>query len=159
MREIQLTQGQVALVDDEDYEKLNQFKWYAFKGWNVFYAGRQSSKVNGKCRKLRMHHDIIGFPPKGLQTDHRDGNGLNNQRENLRFATNRQNQQNRKHQGKSSRYPGVCWQKNDKKWQANIQINGKLKYLGNFKTEKEAFEAYRCAVEELGEKMLEGTKI
>ena len=64
MKEIQLTQGQVALVDDADFERLNQFKWHAVKGRNTFYAYRHSPMINGERHTIQMHHEVIGYPPK-----------------------------------------------------------------------------------------------
>jgi hypothetical protein len=158
MREIFLTQNQVALVDDENYEYLNQFKWYADKPKtsSTFYVRRTLPKINGKRPAALMHHEVIGRPPKGFEVDHRNGQGTDNQRHNLRFVTKRGNAQNRKSQKSSSRYPGVCWHKTGQKWQAHIRINGHGKYLGLFNTEKEAFEAYEQAVNGLGEKIIEG---
>ena len=155
MKEIQLTQGKVALVDDEDFEFLNQWKWFAKKDRNTFYVVRKASyAIHGRQFMIYMPHEILSKPPKGLMTDHRDGDGCNNQRENLRFVTNRQNQQNRKHQNSSSQYPGVCWYKRDEKWQAEIRINNKYKYLGRFATELEAFEVYEQAVNAIGETII-----
>lgn len=154
MKEIQLTQGKVALVDDDLYEKLNQFKWFAHKGGNTYYVQRNSPKINGKQRTIFMHHEVIGRPPAGKISDHEDGNGCNNQRYNLRHATSRQNSQNLKNIKKTSKYPGVSWNKEVTKWAAMIQINGKLKCLGRFTDELAAFEAYKKAVEQLGERML-----
>lgn len=96
MKEIRLTQDQVALVDDCDFERLNKFKWFAHKGRNTYYAQRNSPKINGKQRTIFMHHKVIGKPPVGKMSDHEDGNGCNNQRYNLRHVTNRENSQNRK---------------------------------------------------------------
>ena len=101
-----------------------------------------------------MHHAIMGKPPKGLMRDHIDGNTLNNQRYNLRFVTSRQNNQNRKNINKSSKYPGISWHKRDKIWQSRILINCKRKHLGYFNTEAEAFNAYKQAVEAIGETVL-----
>ena len=154
MKRIALTQGKYALVDDEDFERLNQFKWCANKCWNTFYAVRNLPKINGKRFMVLMHHEVIGKPPKGLETDHENGQGLDNQRKNLRFVTTRQNAQNRKNLKKSSQYPGIDWFKRNKKWRAHIRINGKLKYLGSFTNEFEAFSAYRQAVEAIGEEMV-----
>lgn len=156
MKEIVLTQNQVALVDDCDYERLNKFKWYAKKHRNTFYAGRNFPRINGKQYRINMHHEIIGSPPVGKMSDHEDGNGLNNQRYNLRHVTNRQNGQNKKNIQKTSKYPGVSWHKASKKWRTTIRINGKHKHLGLFANEVEAFEAYKQAVEKLGEKVIGG---
>ena len=160
MKEIFLTQGQVALVDDKDFEWLNQFKWQAFKNGYVFYAKRTLPRGERKSRTFYMHWEIIGKPFKGFETSHQDGNGLNNQRSNLRNGTKRQNLQNRIHgKKKSSQYPGVSWLNLRQKWRAQIVINGVQTHLGLFTNEKEAFEIYCQAVEELGEKMLEGAKL
>jgi len=154
MKEISLTQGLKAQVDDDIYEELSQFKWYAHKSRNVYYARRMSSAINRKRHIINMHHKIIGRPSEGKITDHKDGNGLNNQKGNLRFVTNRQNCQNRKHTTKTSQYPGVCWSKQNKKWNAQIYVNGEWKKLGYFTFETEAFEVYRKAVNALGEKVV-----
>ncbi len=153
MKEIFLTQGQVALVDDKDFEELNRHKWCAHKSCRIFYAQRMSSRVDGKRYTIHMHHEIIGKPPKGFETDHENGRGLDNQRHNLRHVTSRQNGQNL-HCKKTSQYPGVYWYKRDKKWAAKIMINGKTKHLGLFADELEAFKTYKQAVESLGEEVI-----
>lgn len=154
MKAIKLTLGQAALCDDCDFEELNQFKWHARKSKKTFYAVRNSDKINGKRYAIRMHHQIIGKPPKELMTDHRNGCGTDNRRKNLRFVTNRQNCQNIKHKKRSSKYPGISWYGPRNKWVAMININGKTKNLGYSINEKEAFELYKKAVNALGEKML-----
>ena len=150
MKKIGLTQSQVALVDDEDHGWLSQWKWCAMKTGNVFYATRGLSIVNEKSH-LSMHIAILGKSPKGFEVDHINGLGTDNRKENLRHVTTRQNQQNRKHQNSSSQYPGVSWAKHTQKWVAHIRINGIKIYLGLFINEKEAFNAYKQAVEALGE--------
>jgi hypothetical protein len=89
MKEIKLTQGQVALVDDEDFEKINQFKWFAAKKGKTFYATRNIT-VNGKRKSALMHWYIMD----GKSIDHIDRNGCNNCRNNLRFCTHQENQMN-----------------------------------------------------------------
>ena len=153
MKRIVLTQGKYALVDDEDFERLNQWKWRIKNGIYSFYARRHSPMLNGKRHEIKMHHEIIGFPPKGLETDHENGSGLDNQRHNLRHVTTRQNQQNQKNR-KTSRYPGVSWYKQTKKWKAQIQINGLVKSIGYFRNEFDAFLAYKQAVEAIGEEVI-----
>lgn len=152
MKRIALTQGKFALVDDEDFERLNQFKWYANKSRQVWYA-RRAIYVNGKQIMLRMHQEIIG-KRQGFIADHKDGDGLNNQRTNLRHVTRRQNCQNLHNRSRSSKYPGVYWQRINKKWMARIWIDDKIKYLGLFIDESKAFEAYRQAVNATGETVI-----
>ena len=155
MKKIALTQNQVALVDDEYYERLDRHKWCANKKGNTFYAVRGSSRINGKQHTIFMHHEIIGKPPKGFINDHRDGDGLNNRRNNLRHVTKRQNAQNQQNRKQSSQYPGVFWDKKDKKWKTQIWINGKRKRFGGFVSELEASEAYKQAVNDIGEEMID----
>jgi len=153
MKEINLTQGQVALVDDEDYEELNKYKWFAHDnyGW-TFYARRTGRKADGKRYLIQMHRVILNAP-KDMFVDHIDSNGLNNQRSNLRLCTNQQNNRHaRPYSNGSSKFKGVCWHKRIKEWQANIRIDGKLKHIGYFKNEKDAALAYNVkALEYFGE--------
>lgn len=150
MKEIQLTKGKVALVDDEDYEGLSRFKWCAQKSRNTYYAVRNSSRdTNGKGHKIRMHR-VIMDTPDGMLTDHIDGNGLNNQRSNLRICTMAENQQNQgKQQHNTSGFKGVSFHTHTKKWRACISVAGKQHYLGYFTTKEEAYEAYCKACIEL----------
>ena len=94
MKEIPLSQGKVALVDDEDYKYLNQWKWYAAKQGNDFYAFRNDYTVSPP-KTVRMHREVLVEDPRDI--DHIDGNGLNNQKVNLRYCTHSQNHQNRNH--------------------------------------------------------------
>jgi len=129
MKEIKLTQGKVALVDDEDFEYLNQYKWYASQG----YAKRRGNI---------MIHQQLGF----YEGDHLDGNGLNNQKYNLRFCTSAQNNMNRqKRNNCKSKYKGVSRQKHGIKWIA--YINGK--YIGSYDIEEQAALAYNHKAKEL----------
>lgn len=157
MKEIKLTQGKVALVDDEDFEYLNQWKWHARRGncGYTFYAGRQVRVFANKQKLIHLHVAILGNPQKGMVCDHIDGNGLNNQRINLRYVTIRQNTQNNVHRVKSSKYTGVSWDKKNLKWQSKIAVNGKCKALGRYVLEEEAFNVYRQAVESIGEMVVE----
>jgi len=139
---IPLSQGKFALVDDEDFEELSKHKWYACKNRNTYYA-RRGTRINGKVKLIRMHQQLLG-QKSGLVIDHHDGDGLNNQRHNIKHVTQRENLQNR-HRNTSSKYPGVCWNKQMEKWHASIHINGKRKYLGLYPNEYEAYLAYRNA--------------
>lgn len=151
-RLIPLTQGQYAIVDDADFAWLSQWKWHAQATTRGgFYANRR-----GPDGKMLAMHRVINATPDGMMTDHIDGDGLNNQRANLRTASPLQNMMNRKgKRGGSSRYKGV-WADptsgNKKLWRAGIRIGGRLTYLGRFATEAEAAAAYaRVATQHFGE--------
>ena len=141
MKEIQLTQGKVTQVDDEDYEWLNQWKWCAAKGRNTFYAIRTMIN-NGHRHTTRMHRFILNAPI-GIDIDHRDCHGLNNQRYNLRPCTIQQNQMNQVSCATaSSIFKGVSWCKKSKVWVSYIYNNYKRFHLGSFKSEIEAAKKY-----------------
>lgn len=142
MKKIKLTQGQVAIVDDNDYEWLSQWKWYAHKrSENIYYAARRETR-NGKRAMVAMHREIIKTP-EGMHTDHMNGNGLDNRRQNLRICTNRENRWNqRKQKQTSSKYKGVSWRKAEEKWRAQIGYDGKRIHLGYFDKEEDAHQAY-----------------
>jgi len=140
-KEISLTQGKAVIVDDADYEWLNQWKWHAFKGHHTFYAVRNSSPKNAK---LLMHREILQ-PPDGMETDHKDGDGLNNRRNNLRCATRAQNNQNRRAHNGTSRFKGVYRDRQNNNWRACIQVEGQGIHLGVFDSEIEAARAYEAA--------------
>jgi len=101
MKEVGLTQNKVALVDDKDFEYLNQWKWHVLKDYLTYYAARNIRLANGKQTSIRMHRVILNVP-KGMVTDHIDHNGLNNQKANLRICDASENNMNRKSQRNSS---------------------------------------------------------
>lgn len=142
MKKIALTRGQFALVDNEDFEYLNQFKWQAIPltrgGFTTYYASR---KEYSSGPTIYMHKVILGTDSI---VDHKDGNPLNNRRSNLRKATISQNNANRKATG-SSQYLGVSISNDKKKWVANICCDHKKHYLGRYSSEKDAAKAYNEA--------------
>lgn len=148
MKTISLTRDKVALVDDIDFDFLNQFNWYAWeepKAKNLYYAVRNISTDTGRTT-LRMHNVLL-TPIRGYDVDHIDGNGLNNQRSNLRYLTHALNNTNcRTVEGKSA-YKGVTRYRNG--WQARISANGVRSHLGCFESEKDAAKAYDRAALEL----------
>ncbi len=146
MKKIPLSgkEGNYTLVDDEDFKHLSQWKWRAVRRRRTVYVMRKSG---GKA--IHMHRIIIDANP-ALQVDHINGNGLDNRKSNLRQVTNRQNQQNL-HIPKSSRFPGITFDKSRDAWLARFYIKDKGKYIGRFKSEKEAFLSYFNAIKELGE--------
>lgn len=131
------------IVDNEDYPVISKYNWYAnsvvdkrLKNPKPYVA----TKINGKT--VLLHRFILGCP-KYKSVDHIDNNPLNNQKENLRICTHQQNHFNRPANfNGSSKYKGVCWDKKHNSWKAQIKTNKKNKYLGLFKTEKEAAKAY-----------------
>lgn len=155
VREIPLSRGKVALVDDEDFEALSRHRWYAHRiprknGPPSFYAARSITRtINGKPKnkQVLMHRVLM---PGVVQVDHRDGDGLNNVRSNLRPATNSQNAANRRRKltTASSRFRGVSWDKKRNRWEAHIKVNQRKRHLGLFDREEDAARAYDAAASE-----------
>lgn len=143
MKKIPLTKGQYALVDDEDFEALNRFKWCALKKKGVtFYAIRIVQK-NNKKKAILMHRLILNINDPKIQVDHKDHNGLNNRRNNIRPSTAGQNSCNKSsRKGSSSKYKGVSWHKLSKSWKVQITKDGKGFVGGYFKKEESAALAY-----------------
>lgn len=147
MKEIKLTQGKSVLVDDDDYEWLMQWKWYASKnGNNHFYAIRKTPRKDGR-KTVLMHREIMR-PPIGKEVDHIDNNGLNNQKCNLRICTPQQNKLYRSPSSKSG-YLGVSTSTSGRYITARISKSGTVYNLGTFKTNEEAALAYDQKAREL----------
>ena len=140
MKEIPLTRGYVALVDDADYEWLSQYRWSLHP---MGYATRHE-----KHNAILMHREIMGVE-RGQTVDHRDGVRLNNVRANLRICTTTQNSQNaRGWRNRTGQYKGAWFSSREKRWRSAIQVNGKRYELGIFVTEIEAARAYDAAARE-----------
>ena len=139
-KQITLSQKKVALVDDEDFQNLSQWKWYASKDGNTFYAARNDRSLFS--RKTIVMHRVIMSAPNELQVDHINGNGLDNRKLNLRLVTPHQNNLNKgRSKHNTSGYPGVSWHKGERKWQAYIQVNEKPIFLGKFVLKDDAIKA------------------
>ena len=154
VREIPLTRGMVAIVDDEDYDKVAAFRWHAARtcaAKDIWYA-RRTIRDGGKKRIVAMHQIILPLDPP-LTSDHINGNGLDNRRCNLRPATLHQQAMNlRMKRTNKSGFIGVHWSKSQHAWIAMIRINRVAKYLGHFQDPKQAAETYdRVARETRGE--------
>lgn len=142
MKQIPLTKGLVALVNDEDYEYLMQWRWKTMKHGRTFYAVRSTYK-DKKQELISMHRLILDLSKSNEYADHIDRNGLNNQRYNLRISSPTQNSANRSsHKNGTSKYLGVSYRKDNNKWRASICKNGKIINLGQYTTEESAALSY-----------------
>lgn len=140
MKRIPLTQGFAAWVDDADYERVSQYNWWASQHGNRTYAVRHVWVRKGVYRKELLHRFILQPNPK-VQIDHKDGNGLNCTRDNMRPATNTQNSQNkRKTSRNTSGYKGVSRFRG--RWRAKICVNYLDIHLGVWDTAFAAALAY-----------------
>jgi hypothetical protein len=147
MKEIQLTLGKVAIIDDEDFEMVSKYKWFAQKKRNSFYVKRSDWR-KGKVIGIYLHRYILNAP-KGIVVDHINGDPLDNRRCNLRFCTTRLNcaarTTRRLNKVFTSRYRGVSQCPKSSTWRARIKVNFIEIHLGCFKTQEEAAGAYNNA--------------
>lgn len=136
---IKLTQGKQTLVDQEDLEWLSQWKWHFKEG----YAVRTDNRLG---RAIPLHREILKTP-KGLQTDHINRDKLDNRRENLRIATSRENNFNKRLlPSNKSGYKGVYFAKDHNKWRVVVTVDNKKKHIGYFSDPKLAAKAYDLMV-------------
>jgi hypothetical protein len=142
MKRIELNHGMFTVVDDEDFEWLNQWKWTSVKPDRVRYVVRSLRKKGGGFTTVRMHRAIMKAT-RLFMVDHKNSNGLDNRRCNLRACTASENAQNRRlNTNSSSGYKGVSWHKGHRKWQVSIGDNGKSSFLGVFFCIIKAAKAY-----------------
>lgn len=141
---IELSQEKKAVIDVKDWEKLKKYTWYVTRsGKKGNYRWYASAWIKGKTIRLhRLLFNIIG----NKEVDHKNGDTLDNRRENVRVCTRQENCQNRKKLNKlcSSVYKGVTWNKRLKKWYAQIRAPDKDRQhsLGYFNSEVDAAKAY-----------------
>lgn len=150
MKEIKLTQGYVALVDDADFDLLNRWKWQVSVSSRPNYdricVYRAHYAAQAKRKNIYMHRQILGVTDSKIHVDHIDHDCLNNQRSNLRSCTNSQNLMNtRKRKNGTSKYKGVSWFKRDSNWRAQITIRGKNTSIGYYSNQETAALAYNEA--------------
>jgi hypothetical protein len=152
-KEIKLTKGYVALVDDDDYEALSEYKWCACENHKVVYALHCfRHNETGKNQMISMHRFIMGVPKKDYVVDHINHDGLDNRKENLRICNKQENAWN--HKTIESKYKGVayCYWNKRKPFSSHIAKNSKLIHLGYFENQEDAAKAYdKKAVELFGE--------
>jgi hypothetical protein len=158
MKTIKLTQEKSTIVDDEDFERLSQMKWHALYNKNneSFYAHHSVYRKGKSPTVVRMHRYVLGNIDSRLKVDHKNGNTLDNRKENLRICNTVENGRNRTKKNKlnTSGYRGVSKVKNStlKIWVAKLFINGKSKHVGSFETAEEAAKAFdKAAIENYGE--------
>jgi hypothetical protein len=149
MKEIPLTKGQVALVDDEDYDRVMQYNWY----YNDMYAIRALPRINGKQYRQNLSNFIMQVP-NSVMLDHKDRKPLNNQKYNLRQCTFAQNARNIKLPTGTSKYRGVTYYHDKRRnkppcWQARIRVNNKSIFLGYFDDPVIAAQTYDVKAHEL----------
>ena len=146
MIQIPLTQGQFALIDDEDFDIVSKHKWHAKKYKHTYYAATNIKKEDKKTI-LRMHRLIINVPD-GMEIDHLDHNGCNNQKYNIKVCTHWENMQNKKNQYDvltTTKMKGVYFDNTTKKWKSTIWINGRSKSLKSSDRLEYAIRAYNRA--------------
>ena len=153
MAEILLTQNKKVTVDECDFIELSKHKWcagcFGGKWYAVRYSKNSNKNSNSHGKIVFMHRQIMNVK-KGKQIDHRNGDGLDNKRENLRLSTQQQNVFNQKPTGHgTSKYKGVSWIKKVGKWYSSIKHNNKSKYLGIYNNEIDAAKAYDNAAKQL----------
>lgn len=133
-----------------DIDKVTQWNWWLFTrtAHHGVYAVAKVKQEDGSYRSVLLHRHLMK-PPAGMQVDHIDGDGLNCRRSNMRLVTPAENSQNqrRRREGYSSQYKGVCRHKTG--WRASIKCNGIASYLGSYRNEEDAAEAYNVAAKEL----------
>jgi len=146
-KQIPLTRGYVAIVDDDDFDEVSQYKWHAVTKGGFPYAVRGVGKRPNRG-KVSLHRVLLNAPD-GMEVDHRNGDTLDCRRENLRLATHRQNAANRTLTPQSrSGFKGVYWYARDSRWAAQIRVAGTKMFLGYFEFAEDAARIYDDAARE-----------
>lgn len=145
---VPLSRGKVALIDPEDAARVLRHRWtasYGKAGWKAYF----SHSINGKTHSVYLHQLVMGHR-KGLMIDHRNGNGLDCRKRNLRFCTNSQNSQNRRRKkNNQTGYKGIFLIKETGMWVAEIVVNGVRHRLGRYRSSEEAAHVYDDAARRL----------
>jgi hypothetical protein len=141
MKTVPLSQGFLAFVDDDDYDRVSSHKWSATRVKNTVYGVRKVRTVDGQTTSQPLHRFILGVNDPEIHVDHEDHDGLNCQRSNLRKCVRGENDGNRSKTRGSSKYRGVSWAKGKRRWRACITIERTV-HLGYFVNERDAALAY-----------------
>lgn len=148
MKTLKSSNGFDILVDDEDFESLSVYSWFAEARKGKVVTVKRSTRVNNKKVGIYLHRHITNAP-RGMFVDHINRNPLDNRKANLRVVQEGENQKNRgpdnRTKKKSSQFRGVSWNKKDKRWIASIRVNKKNIHLGCFTDETLAAEIYNKA--------------
>ena len=143
MKKIPLTKGKAAIIDDSDFELVSKYKWHLHKGDRIgklFYAVTWVREKRGLRKRLFLHN-LLMDTPIGLQVDHKNHDGLDNQRRNLQVGTLQQNRLNLSNfRNNTSGTRGIYWIKRQNVWSVQIRRNGKLSFFGCFKDKIDAEE-------------------
>jgi hypothetical protein len=144
IKTIPLTQGKSAIVDDDVFDAIGKYKWFAHKNKYSAYYAQRSVTLQGKKNQSTdyLHWYVVGKPLNGLVVDHINGDTLDNRRENLRIVSKRGNSLNSKVH-RNGKPIGARFMKGKNRWCSNIYINGRTKYIGCFKTAEEASNNYK----------------
>lgn len=139
MREVALTKNSVALVDDDDFERINKYSWRFHNG----YAARTTSRSAGRRTTILMHREILGEVPENMDVDHINGNKSDNRKSNLRVVTRKQNMHNApKKANNTTGYKGVHFDSRRGKYRARFKLDGKDCWLGYFENPHDAARMY-----------------
>jgi len=146
---ITLTSGKTAIVDDADFDRANRISWYAARRSNKWYAAHMDTDETGKHIIILLHRWLVGATPD-IEVDHKNGDGLDCRKDNLRVCSHAENMRNMKrHRDNSSGYKGVSWHSQTKQWRAKICLNYKTYHLGLFDDPIDAALAYDKASKSL----------
>jgi hypothetical protein len=144
-KQISISRGMTVTVDDSDFDSVKNYRWFAVPGYSTWYAMRwEGGRKNRK--HILLHRSLMGITDGSILIDHKNGNGLDCTRSNMRVCTKEQNSYNRgKQKSNTTGYKGVYQDKKESFFSAQIGFNGKRIRLGYFKTKEEAAHAYNEA--------------
>ena len=139
--EVPLTKGKVAIIDEADDKRVLAYSWCAMVTKKGKWYAKRKIIIDGKHTSQLLHRFILDAPA-GVDVDHRNGDGLDCRRDNLRKASPSQNAANRSTKEHTSRYKGVSWDKRAARWRADLRYGYRSITLGRFESEEDAARAY-----------------